>query len=55
MAINGAKNAALLAAQILSVEDGEIAAKLDEMRREMTREVLEKDRALRERMNREDD
>ena len=55
VAINGAKNAALLAAQILSVEDGEIAAKLDEMRREMTREVLEKDRALRERMNREDD
>ena len=51
----GAGFGAIIAAQILSVEDGEIAAKLDEMRREMTREVLEKDRALRERMNREDD
>ena len=54
VAINGAKNAALLAAQILSVGDAEIAAKLDDMRREMTREVLEKDRALRERLKRED-
>ena len=49
------KNAALLAAQILSVGDAEIAAKLDDMRREMTREVLEKDRALRERLKREDE
>ena len=55
VAINGAKNAALLAAQILSVGDAEIAAKLDDMRREMTREVLEKDRALRERLKREDE
>ena len=54
VAINGAKNAALLATQILSVGDAEIAAKLDDMRREMTREVLEKDRALRERLKRED-
>ena len=55
VAINGAKNAALLAAQILSVGDAEIAAKLDDMRREMTREVLEKDRALRERLKREEE
>lgn len=53
VAINGAKNAALLAAQILAVEDRELAAKLEEQRREMTREVLEKDRLVRERLERE--
>ena len=53
VAINGAKNAALLAAQIIAVEDRVLAARLDEKRRDMAREVLEKDRGLRERLARE--
>lgn len=53
VAINGAKNAALLAAQIIAVEDRALAARLDEKRRDMAREVLEKDRGLRERLARE--
>ena len=55
VAINGAKNAALLAAQILAVEDRELAAKLEEQRREMTREVLEKDRLVREQKEEENE
>lgn len=43
VAIDGAKNAALLAAQILSVSDDEIAEKLSIMRKEMTEKVLKKD------------
>lgn len=46
VAIDGAKNAALLAAQILAVSDSALAARLDAMRAEMTREVLEKDEKL---------
>lgn len=43
VAIDGAQNAALLAAQMLAIEDAELAARLGEMRAEMTRKVLEKD------------
>ncbi len=46
VAIDGAQNAALLAAQMLSIEDAGIAAQLAEMRAEMTRKVLEKDAKL---------
>lgn len=46
VAINGGANAALLCAQILAVEDAELAAKLDAKRTEDARKVLEKDAAL---------
>lgn len=46
VAIDGAANAALLAAQILAVEDGDLAARLDDMRRAQHDAVLEKDRHL---------
>ena len=43
VAINGGANAALLAAQILAVEDGALAAKLDAKRAADAAIVLEKD------------
>ena len=46
VAINGGANAALLAAQILAVEDGELAIKLDDKRKHDAAAVLEQDRAL---------
>ena len=46
VAIDGAQNAALLAAQILAVEDETLAKKLADMRVQMTQSVLEKDRQL---------
>ena len=46
VAIDGAENAALLAIQILAVEDAELAAKLDAARTEAAAKVLEKDAAL---------
>ncbi len=46
VAIDGAANAALLAAQMLAIEDTELMARLEQMRREQTEKVLEKDRAL---------
>ena len=46
VAIDGAENAALLAIQILGVEDAELAAKLDAARAEAAAKVLEKDAAL---------
>ena len=46
VAINGAKYAALLAAQILAVEDAALAEKLDQMRKENAAAVLAKDAAL---------
>ena len=42
VAIDGAVNAALIAAQILAVSDDELAAKLDERRRKDTLATLEK-------------
>lgn len=51
VAIDGAQNAALLAAQMLAIEDDHLARKLDEMRKDMTRKVLEKDRKLQEELD----
>ena len=46
VAINGAANAALLCAQIIAVEDVELAAKLDAKRAEDAAKVLEKNAAI---------
>ena len=46
VAINGAGNAALLAAQIIAVSDPEVAAKLDAKRAADAAKVLEKDRTI---------
>ena len=46
IAINGGGNAALLAAQILAVEDKELAVKLDAKRASDAKVVLEKDAAV---------
>ena len=43
VAINGAANAAFLAAEILGVSDNEIAKRLDERRKNDSQAVLEKD------------
>lgn len=51
VAINGAVNAALLAAQILAVEDPELAARLDAKRAADAAKVLEKDAALQKELN----
>ncbi len=51
VAINGAGNAALIAAQILAVEDAELAKKLDEKRKADAQKVLEKDANLKEKLN----
>ena len=51
VAINGAKNAAVLAAQILAVADADLAAKLDAKRASDARKVLEKDAALQAELN----
>lgn len=48
VAIDGAANAALLAAEILSVGDEGLAARLDNLRAESSRKVLEKDKAINE-------
>ena len=52
VAIDGAENAALLAAQILAVEEVELAQKLDAARAEAAQKVLEKNRAVEEKYNR---
>ncbi len=46
VAIDGAANAAILAAQIISACDSELVLKLESFRRQMTDEVLEKDRLM---------
>ncbi len=46
VAINGGANAALLAAQIIAVEDKELAAKLDAKRVSDAKVVLEKDKKI---------
>ena len=51
VAIDGAKNAALLAAQILAVADAQLSEKLDAQRAEAADTVLAKDRALNEKIN----
>ena len=46
VALNGAKNAAVLAAQILAVYDDELAAKLDAARVQMASQIAEKEAKL---------
>jgi len=48
VAIDGAENAGILAVQILSVYDGELAEKLAENKLAMRRAVIEKDKKLQE-------
>ena len=51
VAVNGAKNAALLACEIISVSDTEMAAKLDEMRKEGAQAVLQKNKEIEKKYN----
>lgn len=51
VAIDGAENAALLALQILAVNDADLAKKLDEARAEAAAKVLEKNKAVEEKYN----
>lgn len=51
VAVNGAKNAALLAVEMLSINDIELASKLDEMRKEGAKSVLEKNKAIEAKFN----
>jgi len=51
VAIDGAVNAALLCIQILSVNDSELAAKLDEKRKNDSQKVLEKNAAVEAQFN----
>ena len=50
VAINGGANAALLAAQILAVEDSELAAALDKKRADAAAVVLKKDAEVMDRL-----
>ena len=50
VAVNGGANAALLAAQILAVEDADLAAKLDAKRKADAEAVLAKDAGILERL-----
>ena len=51
VALNGAKNAAVLAAQMLAIEDAELAAKLDATRQDMAAQIEAKDKALQQQLN----
>ena len=51
VAIDGAANAAHLAAQILALSDDELARKLEDARRAGSEKVLEKNRAIEEKFN----
>lgn len=50
VAVNGAKNAALLAAQILALGDPALDSKLEAMKNEMAEGVAQKDAALQEKI-----
>jgi 5-(carboxyamino)imidazole ribonucleotide mutase len=50
VAIDGADNAGILAAQILSLEDASIAGKLEKMKADMVEQVIEKDKKLQEKL-----
>jgi len=50
VAIDGADNAAILAAQILALSDETLAKKLTEMKEDMAKKVIEKDNQLQERL-----
>lgn len=51
VAIDGAENAAILAAQILSVSDDKLREKLQDMKTNMVTEVIEKDKKLQKEIN----
>ena len=51
VAVNGAANAALLAIQMLAIEDKELEAKLSDARKQGSAKVLEKNRAIEEKYN----
>ena len=51
VAIDGASNAALLAIQMLAIEDSSLASKLDRARADGAQKVLEKNKAVEERFN----
>lgn len=51
VAIDGAQNAAILAAQILALSDDALAAKLDDFKKDMESGVEAKDRKLQETLN----
>lgn len=51
VAVNGAKNAAILALQILAVGDDALSVKLEKMKEDMTEEVHKKDAKLQEEVN----
>lgn len=46
VAIDGADNAAYLAAQILAVSDKDLSDRLSQMKTDMAKEVLEKDKNI---------
>lgn len=48
--VNAGKNAALLSAEILAVSDSELQSKLGELRKSMAEEVIQKDKALQEKI-----
>ncbi len=48
VALNGAKNAAVLAVEILAVGDDSLAEKLEAKRREMEEQIAKKEQALRQ-------
>lgn len=50
VAINGAVNAAVLAAQIIGTGDAKVAQKVAEWRKAQTQKVLEKDRKLQDKL-----
>ena len=50
VAIDGGKNAALLAAEILAIEDSELASRLDEKRKNEAEAVLKKDAGIIDRL-----
>ena len=52
VAVDGAANAALLAVEMLAIEDASLAKKLDDARRAGAEKVLQKNRAVEERFNR---
>ena len=51
VAINGAKNAAVLAAQILAVSDASLAAKLDAARSDMADQIAQNETKLQEELH----
>ena len=51
VAIDGAENAAILAAQMLALSDEELSCKLADMKKDMSQKVGEKDKKLQEMMN----